>query len=245
MADYFSDGTGFVTWAPGGGCTALLRAVFEGFAIDPDNGMDAESAYIRRSSEECDPTVESLLESLVSFAETQQVALTDPDTLAAVVADLAAFVGRSEAEAAPIIHRLQDIDLEESLAIDTAVEIAVLLDDGHRLASAWMETAHLCSRPRIDGFGGDGIYASRHGAVTRYSGRAKTLGEALDEAVVSGEWQVAAEPLVRDLLDTVFSAGDDARQHLLRACLEQMAQALPQEGAAAMPAQRAGEAAVA
>ncbi len=223
MPTYMTDATGHVKLAVDGVFSPLLAAVFSIYAIDGASPLDAACFFIRQSSEEVSPTTESLYEALESYADQHEVFDYEAGDIDSLICAIARRLGR-EVSPEQSAELRGNSDEGQDLELDAVVAIARLLDDGHRIESAWLEAANTCSRPVPDGFGGWGCFVGKHATVWCNSSSAFTAGTRLDDPIEAGDTGEAAEVFVAELERGVQALEPALRPSVLRAPAARLSQ---------------------
>lgn len=194
--------------------TLAIKALFGAFRLDvayPGEG----TAFICLDTGRGRPTWEEVEGGLQELAETlglvpkggAEVHLKD------LVSLLAAHYGR---DASGVQHLLEP-EMEQDVELSEIFELAVVLDDGHRLSAVELQSATFSSRPRLGEFGGSGFYRSAGVSLKSETMDVVTLGQHLDGALQWVGVDAAAEVLrghLRTLVDGVVDL--DVRKELER-----------------------------
>lgn len=187
--DYVESGAGCLLFDTGGALTPLIKAIFAPYGLSDDDGDDPEQAYVAHSSHG-DVTVERVFAGLAGWARQQGVPVPEGrvDLVLAAARHLGVAVSLPEVRelAAP------GADPDDDYPLALAVELAMLLDDGHGLAGIDYQSAVTASRPVYEGFGGHALRIGRHVHVSQGTDEIADLAEGIESALARSDVQAAA-----------------------------------------------------
>jgi hypothetical protein len=218
MSNTYSDATGVLTFADGHAPTRMIRALFGSLGLEhPHADAGPNGAYIGSLGAEGNTSWETVAGALFDAAEEMQLVGEDEDDLP--LSEVVARIATSLGVEVPTVASLDEVDFDEDADIETLFELALRLDDGHGLKAITWEGAHHSDRMLISGFGGFGFHGSRHVRVWNNSQRPLVMGEELDAAIATQDFEKAAGVIETEITRLLDSVVDDAARNDVRSAL--------------------------
>ena len=227
MANTYSDTTGVLAFEGPVNATPVIRALFGAFELTPDVPGGKE-AYIAKIADSSWTTWNAVAQAIEQEAENLSIRCPDPqvnpdddDEIVVLLRLLAARF--NNVDAVNLFLEERDIGEDDDADLRDLFELATLFDDGHGLVSVCVETAWHCDKPKLFEFGGAGEHYSRHLEAVTTSTNAIDLGQQVDQAMLEGRLDAAADSLAQHACLTLDWIVEDDLRAATRSTLARLA----------------------